>query len=384
MYDYVIVGAGIAGCSVAHFLENENTLLLDKNEDVAMGASGAAGAFMSPLLGKPNKFKDLVTKALTFSVDYYQTHFSSEIINNGVIRIPKNKEDAQKFEGYKDSMDFEYKKEEAGYFFDIGSRVNSYNICHKLSQKCDKKFNYDVKHIEFKEGVWWINEGEIKTKNLILTTGHDVQLVNEAYFNIRAIWGQKIDISTTTCIPVNYHKECSLASSVKSEKNNEYLSAIGATHHRFEIKTSFSKNYLNEENLNKMSEFGYTQSVIDSDTQDLLDKASRIKTLENITVLDVKVGARASSVDYFPMVGQVINSKVTMDMFPHLKNGTHVQDERFSYYENLFVLNGVGGRGFVLSTYLAKNLVDFIKNNKTLDEEIVSNRLFKRWVRKQT
>jgi len=68
-FEYVIVGAGIAGCSVSHFLSkySKSVLLIDKNEDVAFGASGAAGAFLSPLLGKPNKFKDLVTKALNFS-----------------------------------------------------------------------------------------------------------------------------------------------------------------------------------------------------------------------------------------------------------------------------------------------------------------------------
>ena len=55
-FDYVIVGAGIAGCSTAYFLSkySKSILLIDKNEKVAFGASGAAGAFLSPLLGKPN------------------------------------------------------------------------------------------------------------------------------------------------------------------------------------------------------------------------------------------------------------------------------------------------------------------------------------------
>lgn len=76
-FDYVIVGAGIAGCSLAHFLSkySKSVLLIDKNEDVAFGASGAAGAFLSPLLGKPNKFKDLVTNALSFSMNYYKKYF---------------------------------------------------------------------------------------------------------------------------------------------------------------------------------------------------------------------------------------------------------------------------------------------------------------------
>ena len=46
MFDYIIVGAGISGCSVAFELSknNDNILLLDKLPDVAAGASGAAGA----------------------------------------------------------------------------------------------------------------------------------------------------------------------------------------------------------------------------------------------------------------------------------------------------------------------------------------------------
>ena len=111
-FDYVIVGAGIAGCSLAHFLSkySKSVLLIDKNEDVAFGASGAAGAFLSPLLGKPNKFKDLVTNALKFSMTYYKKYFSEDLINCGTCRIPKNSEDEEKFQSYIPYMDFEYKK----------------------------------------------------------------------------------------------------------------------------------------------------------------------------------------------------------------------------------------------------------------------------------
>ena len=111
-FDYVIVGAGIAGCSLAHFLSkySQSVLLIDKNEDVAFGASGAAGAFLSPLLGKPNDFKDLVTKALNFSIDYYKKNFSEELQNFGTCRIPKNQEDEEKFQTYIPYMDFEYEK----------------------------------------------------------------------------------------------------------------------------------------------------------------------------------------------------------------------------------------------------------------------------------
>ena len=174
-FDYVIVGAGIAGCSLAHFLSkySQSVLLIDKNEDVAFGASGAAGAFLSPLLGKPNKFKDLITKSLNFSLNYYKENFSEDLINCGTCRIPKNEEDEQKFQSYIPYMDFEYEKYEEGYLFKIGSLVKPYELCKKLSKNTQKLFDYEVKTIEKKENIWKINN-EIKAKNLFLTTGADI------------------------------------------------------------------------------------------------------------------------------------------------------------------------------------------------------------------
>lgn len=382
IYDYVIVGAGIAGCSVAHFLENENVLLIDKNEDAAMGASGAAGAFLSPLLGKPNRLKSLVTQALKFSVNYYKEHFPQIISNDGVIRIPKNNEDKTKFETYKPYIDFEYEQKDEGILFPIGSRVNAYDLCHSLIKNTNKKFNYEVEHIKRIDNFWIIND-DIKAKNLILTTGADVSLVKEDYYKMRPMWGQKIDITTTTCINVNYHKECSLSSSKKISGPNLNLVSIGATHRRFDCDPNICNHCLTTANINKIYSSSYTKSLMNSDTQELLRKANDIKPLEDIDVVDIKVGARSCSVDYLPILGKLIDSSKTMDMFPHLKKGTHVKDDRFTCYDNLYILNGVGGRGFVLSPYLAKNLVDYMKNNKSIDEDILVNRLFKRWVRKQ-
>ena len=51
--------------------------------------------------------------------------------------------------------------------------------------------------------------------------------------------------------------------------------------------------------------------------------------------------------------------------------------------DDLYVLNGVGGRGFVLSLYLANQLVQNVISNKALDEDITNYRLFSRWAKKQ-
>jgi glycine/D-amino acid oxidase-like deaminating enzyme len=382
-YDYIIVGAGIAGCSTAYFLSkySDSVLLVDRNCDLAQGASGAAGAFLSPLLGKPNKFKDLVTDALKFSTNFYLENISTEITNCGVVRIPKNQEDRDKFETYIPFMDFSYEEMENGYYFKIGSQVNSYNICKYLSKEVETLFQYEVIKIEKYENFWLIND-EFKAKNIILTTGADISLIEEEYFNIRAVWGQKIDIFTSTQTTKNYHKDCSLSHSTPVKEKNGYITSIGATHNRIECDLNICNHCLKKLGLDNFSHDTYTNDLILDDTKKLISLANNIKTLENIELLDIKIGPRASSVDYFPMVGKLIDSKKTLDNFPHLVNGSFVKDKMLSQIENLYVLNGVGGRGYVLSPYLAYLLVESIVNKKEFQLDIQTHRLFKRWVKK--
>lgn len=382
-YDYIIIGAGIAGCSIAHFLSKHSSsiLLIDKNPKVGFGASGAAGAFLSPLLGKPNKFKDLVTTSLNFSINFYKENFP-EIINQcGVVRIPKNNEDREKFESYKPYMDFAYKEEGNGYFFEIGAQINAQIACEALAKDVEKLLDYEVNFIKKDEESWLINR-KIRAKKLILATGADIEFIEEEYFQIRAVWGQKIDIYTTTCINKNYHKACSISASKFDEQKEKNIVSIGATHHRLDCSVQDCNLCIKGSNINKTSSHGYTLDTSNSDTKELLEKANDILTLEDVEVCDIKVGVRASSVDYFPMVGELVDSKATIEKFPHLKNGSHIKDEMLLQYENLYVLNGIGGRGFVLSPYLANQLVNHLVKNNKIQEEITTHRLFKRWVKK--
>ncbi|MCG3715450.1 D-amino-acid oxidase, partial [Aliarcobacter butzleri] len=235
--------------------------------------------------------------------------------------------------------------------------------------------------IEQIEKDWFIND-EIKAKNLFLATGADISLVNEDYFDIRAVWGQKIDVLTSTKVEINYHKECSLSKS-KELENDKYLVSIGATHNRFTQDMSETSYNLKLANINKLEHNIKTKEIIESDIKKLLKKANDIKILEDIEVVDVKIGARASSIDYFPMVGKLVDSKNSIKKYPHIKNGTHIKDENLIMFENLYTLNGVGGRGFVLSLYLANCLVENVVNQEDLDKNITNYRLFSRWAKKQ-
>ncbi|MDY0180473.1 FAD-dependent oxidoreductase [Aliarcobacter skirrowii] len=377
-YDYIIIGAGIAGCSLSYFLkkESKSVLLIDKNKDVAFGASGAAGAFLSPLLGKSNNFKTLVTEALKFSTNIYKKEFSQFLDNCGTCRIPKNRDEDNKFQSYIPFMDFEFEKFEDGYFFPVGSTIKPYEICKALSSDVEKLFDYEVLKIEQKDDFWIINN-EIKANKLFLATGADISLISEPYFDIRAVWGQKIDVKTSTKVDINYHKECSLS------KSNNGIVSIGATHNRFSEDMSDSSYNLKLKNINEINHNEKTLQIMKNDTKELLEKANSIKKLEDVEVLDVKIGARSSSVDYFAMIGLLVDSKKSFEKYPHIKNGTHIKNENLEVIKNLYTLNGIGGRGFVLSLYLAHNLVESILRDKKLDDNITNYRLFSRWAKRQ-
>jgi len=73
IYDFLIIGAGSAGCSTAYFLRKsgKKVAIIDR-EGIAGGASGVAGAFLSPLPGKQNLYNTFVNDALNFSIDFYE------------------------------------------------------------------------------------------------------------------------------------------------------------------------------------------------------------------------------------------------------------------------------------------------------------------------
>jgi len=277
-------------------------------------------------------------------------------------------------------MDFDFKIFENGYFFDIGSVIKPYEVCKALAKNVEKLFDYEVVQIEQKNDIWQINK-KIEAKKLFLCTGANISLIKEPYFNIRAVWGQKIDVLSSTKVDINYHKECSVSKSiVQNEKN---LISIGATHNRFNQDIKDTSYNLKLKNINKQKHNEKTLEIMLKDTYILLKKANDIKKLEDIEVVDVKIGARASSIDYFPTVGELIDSKKSLEKYPHIKNGTHIKNENLEVFKNIYTLNGVGGRGFVLSLYLASNLVEFVINNKKLDDNITNYRLFSRYVRRQ-
>jgi tRNA 5-methylaminomethyl-2-thiouridine biosynthesis bifunctional protein len=364
-YDTIIIGAGIAGCSVAYFLQaqGETLLVVDRSSMVASGGSGAAGAFVSPKIGKGSPLQRLTNEAYNFAKEFYANNFSEYFHQTGVIRIPKNAEDAEKFAEYGSHNDTEYQKITQvqldlmgingydSFLFDEAGVCDASKLCEALLSNISY-IQYDVKNIEFIDELWHV--GEYKSKNIVLATGHEDHLFDMRYMGIKGTWGSRGDYRSALKLDISMHKNISISANIDG------VIKIGATH----VKSNEPCLLCKGEPLGE-----------------LFIKASSMINTDDFELLETYCGMRSGSKDYFPLVGELIDVAEMFKTYPKITSGAKVS-KPFKKINNLYVCNGLGGRGFVFGPLMGKILADCIVNKKEVDPRVNPDRLFLKWCRK--
>lgn len=350
--DVLVIGGGIAGCSAAYWLAQagKKVTVVDART-LASGASGAAGAFLSPMLGMPNPMKKMVNRAFLFSVELYEKLVPGALVKKGLVRYPKAKDlKEDRFRKYEAHIDVPYEKGEGFYFFPDGSIVETEALCRKLTEKCTVLENAPVETLERTDGGW--KAGELEAEIVVLATGlYPVPFV-PGYLMLRGVWGERIQVATATDVPHNYTGGVGLSA---TRKNGEVT--VGATHKP------------------KKSEW-----VIDREAAEgLLEKAHAMVPLEKAEIVDVKGGMRPGSRDFFPVAGQVVDVERAFAEHPALKHGTRLEREKIPFHPGLFVHTGHGGRGFVTAPHTGELLARHILAGEPMPESLDTLRLFRKW-----
>ena len=350
-YKTIIIGAGVAGANIAYNLSQMGEDILVVSDGNI--ASSAAGAFVSPKIGKSSPLKSLTDRAFEFAREFYISTFHKYYHQTQMIRLPKDMADSDKFKIYREANSSKFRditskelKEininspYSGFIFDDGGVCDS-DICDELLNGI-KVVNLEVREIIRVDDLWQV--GEYLANNLILATGYRDNLFDIAYMGIGATYGCRGDFKSTLNIPISLHKNVSIS------KNFDGIIKIGATH--------------KDESINSM-----------------IEKASHLIDGSKIELISTYCGNRAGSRDYFPLVGRVVDTQYMLDNYPNLKKGTK---HPLKYIDNLFIINGLGARGFVLAPLMAKYLSDYMINNIELPKEINPDRLFFKWCRRLT
>ena len=371
-YDTIIIGAGIAGCCTAYALQQkgQNVLLLDRSGVAASGGSGAAGAFVSPKIGKGSSLQTLTNEAFHFAKDFYLKYFPKHFHQTGVIRIPKDEEDAEKFSTYETFNDSKYrwvnkeelktfgiKNSEDSFMFEEAGVCDAPEMCAAILEQVPF-MQMDVESLEWDGKCWILRQAQepvaelIEAKNVVLATGYQNDLFDMRYMGVKGTWGSRGDYKSALNLEVSMHKSISVSANING------IIKIGATH----VKSKEPCLVCDGEPLKGL--FGSASQMVD--TSDFVLK-------------ETFCGMRSGSKDYFPLVGTVIDVPFMLENYPAITRGAKPTLETI---DKLFICNGLGGRGFVFAPLMAELLAECIVDGKEMDSRVSPDRLLLKWCRK--
>ena len=186
-------------------------------------------------------------------------------------------------------------------------------------------------------------------------------MVPTPHISLRAVWGHRVDIKTSTVLTCHLHQHVSIAST-----DVEGFGAIGATHDVHYNPLLSDAPY----------DFGKGR-------RELLEKAARTVRLENVEVLRDYTGLRSGSNDYYPLLGRVADAYASLDKSPELAKGLKVQKDELAYYPELFMINGTGGYGFVMGPLLGRMLASSFLEGKAPPAALDPTRFLYRWAKRR-
>jgi len=372
IYDTIVIGAGIAGCSAAYTLQQkgQDVLLLDRSAAPASGGSGAAGAFLSPKIGKGSVLQGLTNEAFEYAKEFYLAHFPEYFTQSGVIRMPKDAEDAAKFVLYEEFNISKYetldsqqlsawgiKEQHRSFLFSEAGVCDAQGMCRAIWERV-RFCQFEVESLEWSEADLCFHIGEsseeegLRARHVVLATGYQNDLLDMRYMGVRGTWGSRGDYYSDLALGVSMHKKISIS------KNINGIIKLGATHNKAKDPCLVCD--------------GKPLASLEAQAKEMVDTSDfRLK--------ETFCGMRAGSKDYFPLVGRVIDVPWMLESYPKILKGARAP---LRHIENLYILNGVGGRGFVFAPLMAKWLAELIVEGREMDGRVDPDRLFLKWCRK--
>jgi tRNA 5-methylaminomethyl-2-thiouridine biosynthesis bifunctional protein len=353
-FDALVIGAGIAGSSIAYALTDRGVKVgaIEAGE-IARGASGAAGAFLSPMAGR-GFLVDFVNRALDFSLAFYERIAGDLLVKKGALRFPKSLESIERLFDDAAFANIPYERRDNAVFFPNAGAIDAVKLCVRLLEKSVVFQGLKADRPRYNNGEWIV--GEHSAPILIVSTGAYPSILPDWWLKTRGVWGERLRVRPVKPIALNYMGDIAISASF-----SDGSAAIGATHKR-----------------------GASEWRIDEAAAEFLlrEATKALPEIQEARILDILGGMRPASSDYLPIAGLLPDAHKTLSDFPDIPSGRRTPTEAFSYYPNLYFFGAHGARGFVTAPYTALTLAETIVSGAKADASLEPSRFILRTFRR--
>ena len=371
----VIIGAGITGCSLAHFLANTgwDVTLVESQDDIASGGSGNPVAAIYPKFMLNDKaYNDFMLKSFMFTTawidklglnkDDYRFDGAIEILEEAYshkleINLSGGSVDQEKILTLIDKpilKKYLMNQDLSGLLFHKGGWVNPIALCRHLVNHSNIKILTNQKIISIEK---LNNEWTLKTKDQKIFKSDHVAICNAAYLH-----------------------QFDLTQHLHTDAFRGQINWVNSTPFQMPSIVICDEGYLAPLMQNKHI-FGATYGMNDfnkdlrlSDTKKNIASIKKIhREFHNYCLaqktISGRVSWRASTKDRKPYVGRVFNN----ELFKKMRVRELAQTDQLPWLDNLYVASGFGSRGFTFAPYCTFVLANLINKNLSKDDKETLN-----------
>jgi len=371
----LIIGAGIAGCSLAHFLANSgwNVTILESEDDIAQGGSGNPVAAIYPkFMLNDEAYNDFMLKSFRFTTAWIRRLGLNEVDYrfDGAIEILEEAY-AQKleinlsgkitdkeifFSLINESILNKYliENNSSGLFFHQGGWVNPIALCRQLINHSNIKIitHQKIKSIEKSIDEWTLETEDQKTFN----SSH-VAICNASSLN-----------------------QFDLTQHLHTDAFRGQINWINSTSFQMPPIVTCDEGYLAPLIQNKHI-FGATYAMNDLDKDlRISDTKKNIASIKKIhrefynhceeqESIHGRVAWRASTKDRKPYVGRVFDNQLLGKMSVR----ELARANQMPWLKDLYIASGFGSRGFTFAPYCTSVLANLINNNLSQEDKKTLN-----------
>jgi tRNA 5-methylaminomethyl-2-thiouridine biosynthesis bifunctional protein len=385
-----VLGAGLAGCFLAHELANRGweVTLIDKQEAPGQGASGNEQAVLFPNFSAYRApLTEFMLSAFLHAVRRYLSILTNHHIGEleGILQLAVDDKELNYQRFLKDWLTYYPElgrlvtSEEGstlcglnvktpGLFIPLAGWMDSNALCHHLMNHPNISWHggHKVDSLSY-DGKHWNIDG-FSSETLVITSGFYASMFQSAqYLPIKPIRGQMTQIESLPNTEALSIPVCGKGHVLPSLSGKHWL---GATYHLSDdsfINSAADNAY----NLQKLSQLP-------------------INVKWSSKVLNDWQGIRASSPDYLPMVGALVDEHQFMQQFQKLsKNAKQWINQPSPSLPGLYVMASFGSRGLTSIPLCAEWLAGHINHEvsilpRSLIQAIAPSRFLKKQLVKQS